>query len=78
MAADGAHFTATDNRGTGGRLQQAGDQFENGGLAAAAGADQGNKIALVDAQGGVVQRHDITAVTHGHVGQLDHRTLGTG
>ncbi|MDT4879435.1 hypothetical protein FQZ97_1151110 [compost metagenome] len=49
-------LTAVEDDPAGGGLVQAGDDVQNGGFAAAGVADQGDELALVDAQVDVLQR----------------------
>lgn len=72
MIADSAHLATADDGSAFRWLNQAGDQLEDGRLAAATGANEGDEIALVDAQTCIVQRDHIAAITHGHVRQFDH------
>ena len=57
----------------GARAQQTGHQLEDGGLAAAAGPDQGHKIALGYAQVGALQCHRSVGVLQAHARQLNQR-----
>ena len=55
----GAHLAPRHEHVAFGGVKRAGDEFENGRLAAAGRSDQGYEFAMADAQGGFRQRRDL-------------------
>ena len=69
IRADAAHVHATDFHGTFGRVHEAGDEAQDGGLAAARWAEKGKEFASLDGDIHLVHGPEITEI-HADLGKL--------